>query len=54
MEIYLDILSAEDAESLFRFETENRTFFERMVPSRGDAYYQYDHFLAILEDLLKE
>jgi [ribosomal protein S5]-alanine N-acetyltransferase len=54
MEIYLEMLNAEDAESLFRFETENRTFFERMVPSRGDAYYQYDHYLVIIEDLLKE
>lgn len=30
-------------EKLFKFELENRGYFEEMVPSRGDDYYNLEH-----------
>jgi [ribosomal protein S5]-alanine N-acetyltransferase len=54
MNIKLELLQKKDSELLFQFETENRAFFETMVPSRGENYYQYDQFLRIMEELLSE
>lgn len=54
MKITVSRLRTEDAEDLFSFEEENRTYFERMVPSRGEEYYQLDTFLRRHEDLLAE
>ncbi|MBY0086377.1 GNAT family N-acetyltransferase [Brevibacillus brevis] len=54
MMIAVEKLSIQDAASLFQFEVRNRAFFEKSVPSRGDAYYQYDHFLRGLQALLDE
>jgi [ribosomal protein S5]-alanine N-acetyltransferase len=54
VEIYLDQLNVNDAETLFHFETTNRSFFETMVPSRGEEYYLFEHFQTVLSELLKE
>ncbi|AWX57853.1 N-acetyltransferase [Brevibacillus brevis] len=54
MIITIEKLSIQDAASLFQFEVRNRVFFEKSVPSRGDAYYQYEHFLRGLQALLDE
>ena len=43
-----------DADELFNFEVENRTFFEEMVPTRGDEYYNFENFKKGLETLLEE
>ncbi|WP_404335267.1 GNAT family N-acetyltransferase [Planococcus rifietoensis] len=54
MEITLHLLQRQDAESLFQFESENREFFERLVPSRGDDFYVFEHFVSRHRELLKE
>ena len=54
MELYLKQLTQEDAEKLYAFECENRAFFEKMVPERGDEYYQYENFLERHRALLDE
>ncbi len=54
MDITLGKLTYEDAEKLFDFENENRAYFEKMVPSRGDDYYNLDTFLKRHKDLLDE
>lgn len=54
MNIRLEPLTVEHANNLFIFETENRVFFETMVPSRGNDYYRYDGFLKALNDLVEE
>ncbi|WP_078394089.1 GNAT family N-acetyltransferase [Shouchella patagoniensis] len=43
-----------DADALFAFEVENRSYFEKMVPGRGDDYYNFPIFLKRLDVLLKE
>ncbi|WP_422124476.1 GNAT family N-acetyltransferase [Planococcus sp. X10-3] len=54
MEISLHILQEKDARDLLNFELENRTFFEKMVPGRGDSYYLWDTFKERHRELLAE
>lgn len=43
-----------DAEALYQFEHENRSFFEKMVPSRGNDYYIREIFNQRHTQLLEE
>ncbi|WP_260682018.1 GNAT family N-acetyltransferase [Alkalicoccobacillus porphyridii] len=52
--MYLSKLSEGDAEELFQFESINRAFFEQMIPSRGDLYYEYETFYSYHLQLLEE
>lgn len=54
MEISLEKLQRADAEKLYEFELENRDFFEKMVPSRGKDYYDFETFKIRNEALLDE
>lgn len=54
MDIYIEKLQQQDFDKLYRFESENRAFFERMVPGRGDEYFQYETFLGLQKTLLEE
>ncbi|WP_025845336.1 GNAT family N-acetyltransferase [Brevibacillus agri] len=49
MSIHIEPLKQQDAPALFAFECKNREFFERTVPSRGEAYYHYDYFQNSLQ-----
>lgn len=42
--IIIKKLQVEDFDKLFEFELENRGYFEEMVPSRGDDYYNFEIF----------
>lgn len=48
------MLKENDAEELFVFECGNREFFEKMVPSRGEAYYHFDTFIIRHQEVLRE
>ena len=54
MDISLEVLRHTDAKKLYEFELENRDYFEKMVPSRGDDYYNWESFNTRHEDLLDE
>lgn len=54
MDIFLEKLNLADAEQLFAFELTNRTYFEEMVPTRGNDYYNFDFFKSRHESLLEE
>ncbi|MGN4125584.1 GNAT family N-acetyltransferase [Lysinibacillus sphaericus] len=54
MDVFLEKLHVNDAEDLYTFELENRTFFEEMVPTRGDDYYYPEIFKKRHETLLEE
>ncbi|MFN3365640.1 MAG: GNAT family N-acetyltransferase [Exiguobacterium mexicanum] len=47
-------LRLQDEALLYEFECENRTYFERSVPSRGDTYYEPESFHQALQQLLSE
>ena len=46
MDITIEKIHDTDASKLFKFELENREYFEEMVPSRGDEYYNFESFLT--------
>lgn len=52
--ISISRLQESDAEELYKFETDNRAFFEQMVPSRGEEYYQFETFKVRHRELLNE
>lgn len=54
MVVFIEKLDAKDAEDLYKFELENRTFFEKMVQTRGDDYYNPEFFKKRHEALLEE
>ena len=54
MDIIIEKLQYADAENLFEFELENRDYFEEMVPSRGDDYYNFETFKKKHHALLDE
>ncbi|MEC1180508.1 GNAT family protein [Metasolibacillus meyeri] len=54
MKITLGKLEYIDMKDLYEFELENRTYFEKTVPSRGDDYYHFETFKRKNEELLKE
>jgi ribosomal-protein-alanine N-acetyltransferase len=53
-DITIKLLEGSDAEELFQFELENRNFFESMVPSRGDRYYEFDNFKTVQKEIMKD
>ncbi|WP_172840577.1 GNAT family N-acetyltransferase [Virgibacillus phasianinus] len=54
MDISIEKLHEADFEQLFEFELENRAYFEEMVPSRGNVYYNFDIFRKRNKALLDE
>ncbi|ADI00144.1 GNAT family N-acetyltransferase [Salisediminibacterium selenitireducens] len=54
MTIQLTALRKDDARDLLAFETENRAYFERSVPGRGEAYYNPETFAVRHQALLDE
>lgn len=55
MNIIIDKLKIEDFGKLYEFELENRTYFEEMVPSRGDNYYNNpETFIKMNKTLIDE
>ncbi|WP_327078775.1 GNAT family N-acetyltransferase [Planococcus glaciei] len=54
MQIKLEKLQVADSEALRQFEMKNRSFFEKTVPGRGDAYYKQEVFEQLHLNLLTE
>lgn len=54
MDVLIEKIHVTDAEDLFKFELENRTFFEETVPTRGNDYYNVETFKKRHEALLEE
>ncbi|MEU6685672.1 GNAT family N-acetyltransferase [Streptomyces sp. NPDC046832] len=52
--VTLEPLGAKHAEALLAFERENRAWFARTVPDRGDAFFTAAGFAARLRALLDE
>lgn len=52
--IYLSLLTEQEGPALYQFELKNREYFEKMIPGRGDDYYQYENFCESHRVLLKE
>lgn len=53
-QVTIRLLDASHQDALYRFELENRAFFERTLLPRGDAYYERGHFDEVVRSLLAE
>lgn len=54
MEIFIEKVKDSDAKELLLFELENRSFFEKSVPTRGEEYYKPDIFNVRHKALVEE
>lgn len=54
MAITIQLLSKYDAEKILEFEKLNKTFFETIIPPRGDDYYDIENMKRILEEIEEE
>ncbi|MFD5745244.1 GNAT family N-acetyltransferase [Streptomyces massasporeus] len=52
--VTLELLRADHGDALLAFERENRAYFARTVPDRGDAFFTATGFAARLGALLEE
>ena len=52
--IGIKLLEQSDEEKLFKFELENRAFFESSFLSRDSSYYNFNNFKAIIKELIEE
>ncbi|SHJ39195.1 ribosomal-protein-alanine N-acetyltransferase [Geosporobacter subterraneus DSM 17957] len=52
--IKISLLQETDTEELYQFELENRTFFERMVLTRRNEYYDPTVFKSIMKELVED
>jgi [ribosomal protein S5]-alanine N-acetyltransferase len=50
----IELVEQSHGEELLSFELENRSFFEAMVPPRGDNYYEAGNFKSILKEIVEE
>jgi len=54
MDITLELLSLKNAQGVYDFEVENRAYFEKHVPPRGDDYYIIENYNRFIGELLDE
>ncbi|WP_025783416.1 GNAT family N-acetyltransferase [Sporosarcina sp. D27] len=54
MDLFIEKLTGTDEKNLYKFERENRNFFEETVPTRGDNYYKPEVFKKRHAMLLEE
>ena len=52
--IGIKLLEQSDEEELFKFELENRAFFESKFLLRHSSYYSFDNFKTIIKQLIEE
>lgn len=53
-DIIIKLLDRSFEENLFKFELENRLYFEKIGFPRADSYYDYNNFKIILKELIEE
>lgn len=50
----LELISEKNFDDVFKFEVENKEYFEETLPSRGDRYFEKDFFLNLMNEIEKE
>lgn len=54
MNIAIKLLDESVVEELFKFELENRSFFEKVGLPRADRYYNFNNFKITTKEIIKE
>jgi len=52
--ILLELLDFKNVQDIYDFEIENRTYFEKYLPSRGDDYYVPERYNIIISKIIDE
>lgn len=52
--VLLELLSKDNVDELFKFEKENKEFFERNLLPRPKGYYNYSEFKKLMDDIMLE
>lgn len=52
--VTIEPVSLENAEEIYKFEVDNRSFFELSLPSRGDDYYVLVNFKNIINEIIDD
>lgn len=52
--ILIEPVLKQNAKEIYKFEVENRAFFESTLPSRGDDYYVTSNFESIIDSICEE
>lgn len=52
--ITIETVSHQNANEIYKFEIENRAFFESTLPSRGDDYYVTSNFESIIDSICED
>jgi len=52
--ITIHLLTEADSDEIFKFEVENREFFESIIPARSQWYYDEDNFKEIMNEIVEE
>ncbi len=50
----LELLSTNNLDEIFNFETINKDFFEKSLPPRSSNYYDYTEFIKIMNEIIVE
>ena len=50
----IEPVSKQNAKEIYKFEVENRAFFESTLPSRGDNYYVIEHFENTIDSICED
>jgi len=52
--IELEALDLKNAQDVYDFEVENRAYFEKYLPSRGEDYYDFEKYNDIIQAIIAE
>src|SRR3990167_3876743 len=52
--ITIEPVTKQNANEIYKFEIENRAFFESTLPSRGDDYYAASNFESIIDSICED
>ncbi len=52
--ITIEPVSHHNANEIYKFEIDNRAFFESTLPSRGDDYYESNNFKIIIDSICED
>lgn len=53
-QVFIKELTLDDTDDLFKFETDNKDYFNSIGLGRDEKYYEYNFFKAIINNLVSE
>lgn len=54
MTLTIELMNYENLKDIYKFELNNREYFEKLLPPRPKSYLNYDTFKITMEEIIKE